>query len=183
MIADLSNAQAGSIVLLHTCAHNPTGVDPTPEEWKRISDACKKQNLYPFFDTAYQGFASGDLDKDGYGLRFFIQEGHQLLVCQSFAKVMGLYGERTGAMHVVCHDKDTAAKVLSQVKIIIRTDYSSPPRHGARIAAKILSEKGNRDQWLKELVAVTDRMNQMRAALRASLEKNGAKGKWDHITT
>lgn len=101
--------------------------------------------MYPFFDTAYQGFASGDLDKDGYGLRLFIKEGHQLLVCQSFAKVMGLYGERTGAMHVVCADKDTAAKVLSQVKIIIRTDYSSPPKHGARIAAKILGEKANRD--------------------------------------
>lgn len=139
--------------------------------------------MYPFFDTAYQGFASGDLDKDGYGLRLFLKEGHQLLICQSFAKVMGLYGERTGAMHVVCADKDTAAKVLSQVKIIIRTDYSSPPKHGARIAAKILGEKANRDQWLKELVAVTERMNGMRTALRAALEKNGAKGTWDHITT
>jgi len=96
---------------------------------------------------------------------------------------MGLYGERTGAMHVVCNSKDTAAKVLSQVKIIIRTDYSSPPKHGARIAAKILGEKANRDQWLKELVAVTERMNGMRTELRAALEKNGAKGTWDHITT
>lgn len=183
MLKDLANAQPGSIVLLHACAHNPTGVDPTPEQWHKIAQVMKENDLFPYFDVAYQGFASGDLEKDGYGMRYFLKEGFQMVVAQSFAKTMGLYGERTGAMHVVCTDKATADKVMSQVKIIIRSNYSSPPVHGARIAGKILTNKENRAQWLKELKAVTDRMNQMREALKQALIKNGAKGNWDHITS
>jgi len=95
---------------------------------------------------------------------------------------MGLYGERTGAMHVVCNDKDTADRCMSQIKQIIRANYSSPPVHGARIAAKVLMKPENRQQWLKELQAVTDRMNTMRTALKAALVKNGTKGNWDHVT-
>lgn len=108
----------------------------------------KENDLFPFFDTAYQGFATGDLDKDGYGLRYFIKEGFSMVVAQSFAKTMGLYGERTGALHIVCNDKPTSDKVLSQLKIIIRSNYSSPPVHGARLAAKILNVPENRNQWL-----------------------------------
>ncbi len=183
MIKDLSNAQPGSIVLLHACAHNPTGVDPTPEQWHKIAQVMKENDLFPFFDVAYQGFASGCLEKDGYGLRHFVKEGFQMVIAQSFAKTMGLYGERTGALHIVCSDKPTAEKVLSQVKIVIRSNYSSPPIHGARIAGKILVNKENREKWLSELKAVTDRMNNMRNALKASLEKIGTKGTWDHITS
>lgn len=106
-----------------------------------------------------------------------------MVICQSFAKTMGLYGERTGAMHVVCNDKADADKVLSQIKILIRTNYSSPPKHGARIAGMILNNVEMRNQWLGELVAVTDRINDMRKALRASIEKQGVKGNWAHITT
>lgn len=106
-----------------------------------------------------------------------------MVIAQSFAKTMGLYGERTGALHFVCHDKDTAAKVMSQVKILIRTNYSSPPLHGARIAAKLLNDVALRQQWLGELVVVCKRMNDMRAALRAAIEKKGVKGDWSHITT
>lgn len=106
-----------------------------------------------------------------------------MVIAQSFAKTMGLYGERTGALHVVCKDKDTADKVLSQVKIIIRSNYSSPPVHGARIAGKVLSNEDNRKQWLAELKVVTDRMNTMRTALKAALIKNGTKGNWDHVTS
>jgi len=113
MLKDLTNAQPGSIILLHTCAHNPTGVDPTPEEWHEIAKVMKENDLFPFFDTAYQGFASGCPDKDGYGLRYFLKEGFQMVVAQSFAKTMGLYGERTGALHIVCSNKDTAEKVMS----------------------------------------------------------------------
>lgn len=182
MLKDLSNAQPGSIVLLHGCAHNPTGVDPTPEQWHKIAAVMKENDLFPFFDQAYQGFASGDLERDGYGLRYFVKECFQMVVAQSFAKTMGLYGERTGALHIVCSDKPTAEKVLSQVKIIIRSNYSSPPIHGARIAGKILVNPENRAKWLTELKAVTDRMNQMRAALKAALVKNGCKGNWDHVT-
>jgi aspartate/tyrosine/aromatic aminotransferase len=182
MLRDLSNAQPGSIILLHGCAHNPTGVDPTNEQWHKIAQVMKENDLFPFFDQAYQGFASGDLDIDGYGLRHFVKEGFQMVVAQSFAKTMGLYGERTGALHIVLSDKATAEKVLSQVKIIIRSNYSSPPIHGARIAGKILACTENRAKWLSELKAVTDRMNNMRTALKASLVKNACKGNWDHIT-
>lgn len=183
MIKDLTNAQPGSIVLLHACAHNPTGVDPTKEEWKRIADVMKKNQLFPFFDAAYQGFASGDLEIDGYGMRFFMKEGFQMVIAQSFAKIMGLYGERTGALHVVCQNKETAGRVLSQLKILVRTSFSNAPLHGGRIARKILNNPANREQWLKELKGVTDRMNGLRALLKQALIKNGCKGNWDHITS
>jgi aspartate aminotransferase len=105
-----------------------------------------------------------------------------MVLSQSFAKTMGLYGERTGAMHIVCKDKATADKVMSQVKILVRGNYSSPPIHGARIAARILNNVENRKQWLAELKTVTDRMNNMRVLLKAALIKNGTKGNWDHVT-
>ena len=167
MIADLRQATPGSTVLLHTCAHNPTGVDPTLDQWKEIARVCKERQLYPFFDTAYQGFVTGDLDKDGVGLRYFLDQGFEMVIAQSFAKIMGLYGERCGALHFVCADKTIAGKVLSQLKIIIRINYSSPPRHGARIAAIILNEPSMRQQWLDELVTVTNRITAMRKLLRA----------------
>lgn len=144
MLEDLSNATPGSIVVLHTCAHNPTGVDPSLEQWKQIAEVCRSNKLFPFFDTAYQGFVSGNLDKDGMGLRYFIDQGFELAVSQSFAKTMGLYGERTGGLHIVCANEAIAKKVLSQVKIVIRSNYSSPPKHGARIAAMILNDEGMR---------------------------------------
>lgn len=147
MLEDLSKAQPGSVVLLHTCAHNPTGVDPTQEQWRQIADVCAKNQLFPFFDTAYQGFTSGLLDADAYGLRYFLDQGFQMVIAQSFAKIMGLYGERTGALHIVCNNKEDAGRVMSQVKILIRTNYSSPPRHGARIAAKLLNDVELRKQW------------------------------------
>jgi len=105
MIADLKAATPGSCVMLHTCAHNPTGVDPTMDQWKAIAEVCKENQLYPFFDTAYQGFVSGNLDKDGQGLRYFLDQGFEMVIAQSFAKIMGLYGERTGALHFVCGSK------------------------------------------------------------------------------
>ena len=105
---------------------------------------CQKNRLFPFFDTAYQGFTSGSLDSDAYGLRLFVDRGFEMVIAQSFAKIMGLYGERTGALHFLCSDKDSAAKVLSQAKIIVRCNYSSPPKHGARIAAAILNDPSNR---------------------------------------
>ena len=144
MLADLDAATPGSCVLLHTCAHNPTGVDPTEAQWAQIAEVCKRRQLYPFFDTAYQGFTSGSLDRDAFGLRLFIDQGFEMVIAQSFAKIMGLYGERTGALHFVCADKATTQKVLSQVKIIVRCNYSSPPKHGGRIAAKILNDPAMR---------------------------------------
>ena len=113
MCEDLKKAPEGSHILLHTCAHNPTGADPTMKQWKVISDICKEYKLKPFFDTAYQGFVTGDLDKDGASVRYFLDQGFQMVVAQSFAKIMGLYGERIGALHIVCKDPDTAKKVES----------------------------------------------------------------------
>ena len=125
---------------------------------------------------------TGNLDKDGEGLRYFLNAGFEMVIAQSFAKIMGLYGERTGALHFVCNDSKVAGRVLSQVKIIVRTAYSSPPKHGARIAGMILSDPNMRQQWLDELVAVTDRITEMRNLLRSNLERIGAKGSWEHVT-
>lgn len=182
MIEDLENAPAGSIILLHTCAHNPTGVDPSKEQWHAIADVIRARGHFPFFDTAYQGFASGDLQKDGYGLRYFAEQGFQMCVAQSFAKIMGLYGERTGCIHFVAKDQKTAQLILGQLKRIVRSAYSSPPIHGARIAAKIINTPEYYNEWMSDLAAVTVRMNEMRRLLRAELEKIGTKGSWDHVT-
>jgi len=183
MIEDLENAQSGSAVLLHISAHNPTGVDPTKEQWKQIAEVCKRKQLYPFFDSAYQGFTTGSLDEDGFSARYFYDQGFEMCVAQSFAKTMGLYGERTGCLHFVCHDKEEAQRVLSQVKIVIRTNYSSPPKHGARIAAAIINNPANFKQWTAELQNVVKRMDDMRKALRAAIEAKRVPGDWSHITT
>ena len=116
MLKFLEEGIEGSIVLLQACAHNPTGVDPTFEEWKQIAAVMKKKNLFPFFDSAYQGFASGDLEKDAWPIKYFIEQGFEMIVTQSFAKNMGLYGERIGALHIVSSNKETCDKVMSQVK-------------------------------------------------------------------
>lgn len=113
MIQDLENATPGSIVLLHACAHNPTGVDPTKEQWHRLAEVFRRNQLYPFFDNAYQGFVSEDFNQDAYGLRYFVAQGFEMVIAQSFAKNMGLYGERIGALHIVCADKKTKEVVIS----------------------------------------------------------------------
>jgi aspartate/tyrosine/aromatic aminotransferase len=123
------------------------------------------------------------MDKDAWGLRYFLDQGFEMCISQSFAKIMGLYGERIGALHFVCADKATCDKVISQIRGIVRTQYSSPPKHGAMIAAAILTNADNRKQWLDELGPVCKRMIDMRAALRTALEKKGVPGDWSHITT
>lgn len=127
MKQDLRNAPNNSIVLLHACAHNPTGIDPTHEQWKELSNLCKEKGHFPFFDMAYQGFASGDIDYDAFALRHFVAEGHQPILTQSFAKNMGLYGERAGAFSIVTSSPEEKARVDSQIKILIRPLYSNPP--------------------------------------------------------
>lgn len=143
----LNKSQPGNIVLLHVCAHNPTGVDPSKDEWKKIAQVMKERKLFPFFDSAYQGFASGDLLNDAFAVRYFVDQGFELVLSQSYAKNMGLYGERIGAFHVVTSDKDTASRVLSQLKMVIRPNYSSPPLHGARIVERVLSKPENFEAW------------------------------------
>jgi len=179
---DIKAIPEGSIIMLHACAHNPTGVDPTPEQWKEMSAVIKARKLLPFFDMAYQGFASGDVDKDAFAVRQFINDGHMILLSQSYSKNMGLYGERTGAFTVVCKDKEEAARVESQIKILVRPLYSNPPRHGARIVTEILTNQAIRDEWLVDVKTMADRIITMRTSLKDGLAREGSSRNWQHIT-
>lgn len=179
---DISKIPERSIILLHACAHNPTGVDPKPEQWAELSALIKQKNLFPFFDMAYQGFASGDVDYDAFAVRQFVKDGHQIALAQSFAKNMGLYGERAGAFSLVTSSKDEADRTMSQIKILIRPMYSNPPVHGARIVSEILSSPDLRSQWLKDVKGMADRIISVRKQLRGNLEKLGSTRNWQHIT-
>uniref|UniRef100_A0ABI7W0V2 Aspartate aminotransferase n=2 Tax=Felidae TaxID=9681 RepID=A0ABI7W0V2_FELCA len=181
-IEDISKMPQQSVLLLHACAHNPTGVDPRPEQWKEIATVVKKNNLFAFFDMAYQGFASGDGNKDAWAVRHFIEQGINVCLCQSYAKNMGLYGERVGAFTVVCKDADEAKRVESQLKILIRPMYSNPPINGARIASTILTSPDLRKQWLQEVKGMADRIISMRTQLVSNLKKEGSSHNWQHIT-
>lgn len=179
---DISNIPEGSIILLHACAHNPTGVDPKPEQWKEMSSLIKKKKLFPFFDMAYQGFASGDINTDAFAVRHFLADGHEIALAQSFAKNMGLYGERAGAFSLVCRSEEEAARVRSQVLILIRPLYSNPPIHGTRIAARVLSNPELRSVWLGEVKGMADRIISMREQLSSGLTREGSCHNWQHIT-
>ncbi|KAF2963065.1 hypothetical protein GQX73_g10508 [Xylaria multiplex] len=183
MVADIKAAPKGSIFLFHACAHNPTGVDPTQEQWKEISQVVKEQGHYAFFDMAYQGFASGDTDKDAFALRHFIEQGHDVCLAQSFAKNMGLYGERVGAFSIVGASAEEKKRLDSQIKILVRPLYSNPPIHGARVASEILNTPALYQQWLGEVKEMADRIITMRALLKNNLEKLGSSHDWSHITS
>lgn len=182
MIQSLNAMSSGEAILLHACAHNPTGVDPTEEQWKKIAELCKTRGLVPVLDNAYQGYASGSLEKDGASLQVFEASGLEYFVSQSFAKNFGLYGERIGYVHVRCQTKDLANAVLSQIKVLIRQAYSSPPRHGAAIVYKLLTTPELKERWLSELKFMSERIDSMRKALRAAIEAKGTPGTWAHIT-
>lgn len=182
LIEDIQAAPNQSIVLLHACAHNPTGVDPTPEQWKEISKVVKQKDHLCFFDLAYQGFASGSTDKDAFALRHFVSQGHRIVLAQSFAKNMGLYGERIGNLSFLCSSADEAAKVDSQVKIIIRPIYSNPPATGARLVHTVLTTPDLRNKWEEEVKLMADRIITMRQRLRGRLEELGSSRSWKHVT-
>ena len=183
MLGALRSAPQGAVILLHVCAHNPTGVDPTPAQWNQISEVMAQHKLIPYFDSAYQGFASGDIERDAYAVRKFVEQGFECLISQSFAKNMGLYGERIGALHVVCKNAETAGRVLSQVEMAIRPMYSNPPLHGALVASTILGDPELSRSWKAELKQVADRIILMRARLVEELTKLQIPGDWTHITS
>lgn len=183
LVADLKAAEPGTAVLLHACAHNPTGVDPTHEQWEQIRKVVEERGLFPFFDMAYQGFASGDCDRDAYAVRLFVKSGMEIALCQSFAKNMGLYGERAGVFSLVTKDAEEKARVESQLKLVIRPLYSNPPINGARIASEILNDPKLRAEWLGEVKEMADRMISMRSLLKDKLEKLGSQRNWDHVTS
>eukprot|EP00793_Prasinoderma_coloniale_P002323 PRCOL_00002831-RA len=182
MMEDVHAAPKGSFFLLHACAHNPTGVDPSAEQWAELSALMKEKELFPIFDSAYQGFASGDFVRDGAAVTKFLEDGHKLALSQSFAKNFGMYGQRIGTVSFVCADEDEASRVESQLKGVARAMYSNPPLHGALLAKTVLSDPALKAQWFDEVKGMADRIISMRTALRSNLEGLGSQHNWQHIT-
>lgn len=182
MKEDLNNAPDGSVIILHVCAHNPTGVDPTQDQWKEIAEICRAKKHFPFFDCAYQGFASGDLEKDSWSLRYFISQGFELFCAQSFAKNFGLYNERVGNLLVVMNCKKALANSLSQMAVRIRAAYSNPPFHGARIVSQVLNSPELFNEWMECVKTMSSRIISMRSKLKAKLVELRTPGSWEHIT-
>ncbi|KAJ3839824.1 aspartate amino-transferase [Lentinula raphanica] len=181
-LSSLKSAPSGSVFLIHACAHNPTGVDPTREQWGKIAEIMLEKGHYGFFDCAYQGFASGDLDNDAWAVRFFVEKGVNMLVCQSFAKNAGLYGERVGALHIVSPSKEAAERVKSQLSVLQRSEISNPPTYGARIVTLILNDPALFEEWKRDISTMAGRIINMRKELHKILtEELHTPGNWDHI--
>ena len=168
MLDDLNALPNGSIVVLHACCHNPTGVDLTPADWKNVLDVVKAKGHVPFLDMAYQGFGDG-IDEDAAAVRLFAESGLTFFVSSSFSKSFSLYGERVGALSIVSESKEESARVLSQVKRVIRTNYSNPPTHGASVVAAVLNSPELRAQWEAELAEMRLRIRGMREQMVALL--------------
>ena len=164
MLGALKQMPAGAIAVLHSCCHNPTGVDLTQDQWKQVLEVVQARGIVPFLDLAYQGFADGT-DADAYAPRLFAEATQPVFLSSSFSKSFSLYGERVGAFSLVAGSSDEAARALSHLKRIVRTNYSNPPAHGSAIVAKVLTTPDLRAQWEKELGAMRDRIKAMRKAL------------------
>lgn len=183
-------APEGSVFILHACAHNPTGLDPTLEEWEQILTAIAAKKHIPLFDLAYQGFASGDLNHDNFAVRLALSPKigitTPILICQSFAKNVGMYGERVGAVHLVLPEQDAklAAAIKSQFAKIIRSEISNPPAYGAKIVATILNDSSLRSQWEDDLKTMSSRIIKMRNKLKDTMVNTyKTPGNWDHIVS
>ncbi|NWB87361.1 amino acid aminotransferase [Pseudomonas gingeri] len=174
LLEDLNALPAKSIVVLHACCHNPTGVDLTPADWQDVLNVVKTKDLVPFLDMAYQGFGDG-IDEDAAAVRLFAESGLTFFVSSSFSKSFSLYGERVGALSIVSESKEETARVLSQVKRVIRTNYSNPPTHGAIIVAAVLNNPELRAQWEAELAEMRLRIRGMRMQMVDLLAQYGAK--------
>lgn len=165
---------AGSVILLHACCHNPTGIDPSIEQWKQLSELIMKQKILPFFDFAYQGLGNG-FDEDSEAVRHFYRHGHEMLIAYSCSKNFGLYGERVGMLAVVSSDMQSAKSLPSNIKPLIRSDYSNPPLYGARIAASILQSPSLTEEWQNELCSMRCRCDSMRHLFVEKLSKSTPK--------
>ena len=182
MLAALNAAPAGTIVVLHACCHNPTGYDITAAQWDQVVATVKARGLVPFLDMAYQGFGYG-LKEDGMAVQKFVDAGLTFFVSTSFSKSFSLYGERVGALSVLCESKDEAARVLSQLKIVIRTNYSTPPTHGGAVVAAVMADPALRAMWEEELGEMRVRIKAMRQKLVDGLKAAGVKQDMRFITT
>ncbi|MFP1795330.1 amino acid aminotransferase [Lonsdalea quercina] len=180
MVASLNAAQAGDIVLFHGCCHNPTGIDPTAEQWTKLASLSQQKGWLPLFDFAYQGFANG-LDEDAQGLRTFAANHQELLVASSYSKNFGLYNERVGACTLIAAESAIADTAFSQIKAAIRANYSNPPSHGAAVVATILSNDVLRGIWEQELTAMRERIQRMRQLFVNTLQEKGAQQDFSFI--
>jgi aromatic-amino-acid transaminase len=172
MMAALDAVAPGTVVVLHACCHNPTGCDLTPAQWGQVVASARQRGWIPVLDMAYQGFGEG-LTEDSAAVRRFVEAGIDCLVATSFSKSFSLYGERVGALSVVCSNAQEAQRVLSQLKVLIRTNYSNPPTHGAKAVAAVLADAGLRRMWEDELAQMRERIRQMRSSLIAKLKAAG----------
>jgi aromatic-amino-acid transaminase len=180
MKAYLTSMPADSIIVLHACCHNPTGADISPAQWAEIVAICQNSKLIPFLDLAYQGFADG-IYEDGLAVRLFTQSGMSFFIASSFSKSFSLYGERVGALTVVTQSKEETSKVVSQIKRVIRTNYSNPPTHGATIVATVLNDATLRNMWEQELMEMRDRIKAMRELLVKELQAAGSNKDFEFI--
>ncbi|WP_422126289.1 amino acid aminotransferase [Vibrio aestuarianus] len=180
MLADLAQAQTGDIVLLHGCCHNPTGIDPTAEEWEALAKLVAEKGLLPLFDFAYQGFAKG-VEEGAQGLRTFAKYNKEILVASSFSKNFGLYNERVGAFTIVAASTETVSTAFSQVKAIIRSIYSNPPAHGAAVVTHILNNAELRTEWEQEVAEMRVRIQEMRELFVATLKAEGVEADFSFI--
>jgi len=173
MLEDLNSLPSGSVIVLHACCHNPTGVDLSLDDWKNVLEVVKAKGHIPFLDMAYQGFGAG-IDEDAFAVRLFAESGLEFFVSSSFSKSFSLYGERVGALSIVTESKEETARVLSQVKRVIRTNYSNPPTHGATIVAAVLNSPELRQKWEEELAEMRLRIRAMREEMTNRLANNAA---------
>lgn len=180
LLNSLKQAQAGDVVLFHGCCHNPTGIDPTAEQWAQLAELSVVNGWLPLFDFAYQGFANG-LEEDAQGLRIFAAKHKELIVASSYSKNFGLYNERVGACTIVAADAETADRAFSQVKAAIRANYSNPPSHGAAVVATILGNDALRAMWEQELTDMRQRIHRMRQLFVNTLQEKGAQQDFSFI--
>ena len=181
MLTSLTAAAPGDVVLLHGCCHNPTGIDPTIEQWETLAKFCAERQLLPFFDFAYQGFAFG-VEEDAAGLRTFARYHREMLVASSFSKNFGLYNERVGAITLVTESADVANVAFSQVKTTIRANYSNPPAHGAAVVTTVLKDPALKAEWIAEVKEMRDRIWEMRELFVAKLKAQGVKQDFSFMT-
>lgn len=174
MLESLKGLKKDTVVILHACCHNPTGVDLTQEQWAQVVDVCRDKGLIPFLDIAYQGFGAG-LNEDAGSIRQFADSGIPFFVSNSFSKSFSLYGERIGALTVVCESEEEAKRVNSKLKSVIRANYSNPPAHGAKIVSAVLNDPELLQQWHEDLKGMRERIKEMRHLLAEALKKEGAK--------
>jgi len=176
----LATLPAGAIVVLHACCHNPTGADLSEPQWREVIDVVRARGLVPFIDIAYQGFAEG-IEADAVAVRLFADSNLSFVVSSSFSKSFSLYGERVGALSLITANKDEAARVLSQIKRVVRTNYSNPPTHGGAVVAAILANPELRQMWETELGGMRDRIRTMRTGLVEKLREHGVKQDYSFI--